>query len=174
MSGTIHDDNPFLDPEDERHPIRRFRGRLSAPVTIVTSGSGKRRTGLTVSSLMVAEGDPARVHFLLGDQTYLWDRIRETRSFVVHVLEHRHHGMASRFAGVVPSPGGPFVGIDVEDGGHGPIITDVATRAECSFEQHHEGDGAYVVVDGLIDQVQLHDLTDPLQWFRGAYRRLVE
>jgi flavin reductase (DIM6/NTAB) family NADH-FMN oxidoreductase RutF len=174
VPGQIHDENPFLDPEDQRHPIRRFRGRLSAPVTIVTSGAPDDHTGLTVSSLMVAEGEPPRVHFLLGDQSYLWDRIRQYRTFTVHVLEHQNRKLSSRFAGIDPSPGGPFKGIDIEASDFGPIITDIQTRAQCRFETHREGDGAYVTVDGIIEDVTLSDLTDPLQWFRGSYRRLAE
>jgi 3-hydroxy-9,10-secoandrosta-1,3,5(10)-triene-9,17-dione monooxygenase reductase component len=174
VSGTIHDEHPFLDPEDRRHPIRRFRGRLSAPVTIVTSGTPTDHTGLTVSSLMVAEGEPPRVHFLLGDQSYLWDRIRQYGTFTVHVLEHQHRKLSSRFAGIDPSPGGPFKGIETTPSDHGPVIAGIGTRASCRFETHREGDGAYVVVDGIIEDVVVHDLTDPLQWFRGSYRRLAE
>lgn len=174
VSGTIHDEHPFLDPEDQRHPIRRFRGRLAAPVTIVTAGTPEDHTGLTVSSLMVAEGEPARIHFLLGDQSYLWDRIRQYGTFTVHVLDYDHRKLSGRFAGVDPSPGGPFAGIDTEPSDHGPIITSIDTRAACRYEAHRPGDGAYVIVDGIIEDVTLHDLTDPLQWFRGSYRRLVE
>ena len=36
LAGMIHDENPFIDSPDQRDPIRRFRGRLTAPVTIVT------------------------------------------------------------------------------------------------------------------------------------------
>jgi len=174
VSGTIHDEHPFLDPEGQRHPIRRFRGRLSAPVTIVTSGNPQDHTGLTVSSLMVAEGEPARIHFVLGDQSYLWDRIQQYGAFVVHILESDHHQMSSRFAGAAPSPGGPFVGIDVVASDHGPVITAIPTRAYCRFETSRPGDGDYVIVDAVIESVEVHDLTDPLQWFRGSYRKLTK
>lgn len=163
-----------MDPEDQRHPIRRFRGRLAAPVTIVTAGGTDDHTGLTVSSLMIAEGDPARIHFLLGDASYLWDRIQQYGTFVVHVLEDRHRSLSSRFAGSVPSPGGPFAGVETSPSDHGPVITEVETRAYCRFEASRPGDGAYVLVDGVIEGVDLSDLTDPLQWFRGSYRRLAE
>ena len=62
---TIHDTHPFLDPESERDPVRRFRGRLGGAVTLWTSGSDDGRAGLTVSSLMVAGGEPARILALL-------------------------------------------------------------------------------------------------------------
>ena len=172
MPGSIHYDHPFLDPEDQRHPIRRFRGRLSAPVTIITAGDETDRTGLTVSSLMVAEGDPPRIHFLLGDQAYLWDRIRDHGRFVVHILEEGQRHLADRFAGIMPSPGGPFSGVSTETSDYGPVIDEAPSRAYCSFEQARPGHGAYLMIDGIIESVEVHDLAKPLQWFRGAYRGL--
>ena len=53
---TIHSDHPFLPPEGERSPLRRFRGRMVAPVSLWTAYAGERRVGWTVSSLLVADG----------------------------------------------------------------------------------------------------------------------
>jgi flavin reductase (DIM6/NTAB) family NADH-FMN oxidoreductase RutF len=168
----IHDEHPFLDPEDQRRPIRRFRGRLASPVTVVTSGTPKDHTGLTVSSLMINESEPPRIHLLLGDQTHLWDRIQRYGTFIVHILEGRHHQWSSRFAGAMPSPGGPFAGIDTTPSEYGPVINDVANRAYCRFDSVRIGDGEYLLVDGLVEKVDVQDLVDPLLWFRGSYRGL--
>lgn len=164
----IHDEHPFMDAEEDRDPVRRFRGRLAAPVTVITSGGPGERTGLTISSLVVVEGDDPRVFFLLGKGSDLWTRIRDTGTFVVHVLERRHRELSDRFAGYRPSPGGLFVGVDVTDGPFGPVITDIATRAFCRFDGHRDAEPLYVV-EGAIAGVELHDLVDPLQYFRGRY-----
>ena len=105
--GEIHEEHPFKTPLDQRDPVRRFRGRLAAPVTVITSGTPQRRTGLTVSSVLVAEGEPSYLHFLCGTSTDLWDAIRETGTFIVHILEEEHRQISDRFAGIRPSPGGP-------------------------------------------------------------------
>ena len=44
MPAVIHDDNPFGIPEADRDPVRRFRGRMPAPVTVVTAGVGEQAT----------------------------------------------------------------------------------------------------------------------------------
>jgi len=173
VPGEIHDEHPFTDPEDQRNPIRRFRGRLSAPVTIVTAGSQSSRTGLTVSSLVVAGGGEPKVHFVLGPESYLWDAIQASGRFVVHVLDASQHALSDQFAGVRPSPGGPFTGLDVGDSSHGPLLESCSTRAYCTLDSVVEGDG-YLLVEGAIESVDLHDLTAPLQWFRGSYRTLAE
>src|SRR3954466_4809456 len=62
---TIHTEHPFDTPDDERDPVRRLRGRIGGTVSLWTSGEGIERAGLTVSSFLVATGDPGRVVGLL-------------------------------------------------------------------------------------------------------------
>lgn len=164
----IHDSHPFATPDDERDPVRRFRGRLSAPVTVVTAGSGERRTGLTVSSLMVADGEPGRVFFLCGHNTDLSDRVVETGGFVVHVLGWDDRHLADRFSGRMPSPGGLFVGIETSDGPRGPLIAGLPTRAECRLASATDV-GWYLSIDGEVESVALGDPVAPLQYHRGRF-----
>lgn len=169
MTGHIHDEHPFSDPEGARDPVRRFRGRLAAPVTVVTAGDVDHPVGLTVSSLVVA-GDEASgmVHFVLGPESYVWDVIERTEGFVVHVLDRSQRALADRFAGIRPSPGGPFAGVDLGPSEFGPLITDCPTRAGCRFAGVRAEDD-HLLVSGSIESVTVHDLTAPLQWFRGGY-----
>lgn len=169
--GGVHEEHPFEAPADQRDPARRFRGRLAAPVTIVTSGAGEHRTGLTVSSLVVAEGDPSRVYFLLGSTTDLFYGLEETGKFVVHVLEGDHQAIADVFAGLRPSPGGRFADLNVEQTEWGPVLTDVETRAYCTYEGGDE-ETFFIVAEGKVDKLELSDLEDPLVYFRGQYRKL--
>jgi 3-hydroxy-9,10-secoandrosta-1,3,5(10)-triene-9,17-dione monooxygenase reductase component len=170
--GGVHDENPFLTPSDQRDPARQFRGRMAAPVTIVTAGAGEHRTGLTVSSLVVAEGDPSRVYFLLGSTTDLFYGLEETGKFVVHVLEHSHHAIADVFAGLRPSPGGRFTDVAIEQSEWGPVLTDVGTRAYCTYEGGDE-ETFFIVAEGVIDKLELGEIADPLVYFRGRYRKLI-
>ncbi len=169
--GGVHDDHPFETSADQRDPARRFRGRLAGPVTIITSGSGEHRTGLTVSSLVVAEGDPSRIYFLLGSTTDLFYGLEETGKFVVHVLESDDQALADVFAGLRPSPGGKFVDLDVEQTEWGPVLSKVETRAYCTFEGGDE-EPFFIVAEGRVDKLELSDVADPLVYFRGGYRNL--
>ena len=167
--GGVHDDHPFETPSDQRDPARRLRGRLAAPVTVITAGEGDHRTGLTVSSLVVAEGEPSRIYFLLGSTTDLFYGLEETGTFVVHVLEAGDQAIADVFAGLRPSPGGRFAGLNVEQTEWGPVLTDIKTRAYCTFEGGDE-ETFFIVAEGTIDKIELSDIQDPLVYFRGRYR----
>ncbi len=164
--------DPFADPPEARDPIRRVRGRLAAPVTLWTAGEGRDRAGLTVSSALVAEGDPALVLGLVGDLTDLWDQVEATGAFVVHVLGQGERALADRFAWRVPAPGGPFAGIATTPSPHGPLLDGVVTRLACRLQDAAPA-GYALLVRGTVERVDVGDL-DPLVWFRARYRRLAD
>lgn len=171
--GEIHDEHPFVAPPDLRDPARQLRGRLSGGVTVVTSSGSDGRTGLTVSSLLIAEGEPSRVVMLVGDTTDLSYAVEQSRTWIVHVLEAGRRDLSDRFAGLRPSPGGLFAGLAVQDTAWGPALADVGTRAYCRLERSSET-GFHRLVTGSIDEIELTDITDPLVYFRGRYRRLAD
>jgi flavin reductase (DIM6/NTAB) family NADH-FMN oxidoreductase RutF len=167
---TIHDTHPFLDPESERDPVRRLRGRLGGAVTLWTAGSGTDRAGLSVSSVMVAGGEPGRVVALLDPDSDLAEALQQTRRAVVHLLGWRHRDLADAFAGVAPAPGGVFRLATFEDGEWGPRMADAPGWASLSLESERPA-GWSTLVTCLIDEVHLGDDTAPLVHRRGRYLR---
>jgi flavin reductase (DIM6/NTAB) family NADH-FMN oxidoreductase RutF len=169
---TIHDDHPFLPDEGDRDPVRRFRGRLAAAVTLWTAGRGPHgRAGLTVSSLMVAAGEPARVLALLDPESDLCARLEETRTAVVHQLAWRHRGLADAFAGTAPAPGGPFRAGEFEQLEAGPQLVDAPAWASVSLEDAADL-GWSRLVTCVIDEARVGPDDDVLLHRRGRYLRL--
>jgi 3-hydroxy-9,10-secoandrosta-1,3,5(10)-triene-9,17-dione monooxygenase reductase component len=173
LGDQIHPEHPFQTPADRREPARRLRGRLTLPVTIWTAGGPGGATGLTVSSVLVAEGRPSLVIGLVNDTTDLWDAIQTEQRFVVHVLDERRRDLAERFAGQRPSPGGLFQDLDVRDGAYGPVLTDLEERAHCILFDTIDA-GYQRMVRGVIEEVEVGDLSAPLVYFRGGFRGLRE
>lgn len=169
--GRIHYENPFVTPVELREPARRLRGRMAAPVTIWTSGAGGARTGLTISSAVIAEGRPSLVLGLMNDTSDLFEAIQENGRFVVHVLEESHKVLADVFAGLRPSPGGMFSSLDTHESEWGPVLSDVPNRAFCRHTGSIEA-GYQRLVQGAAERIELDDLERPLVYFRGRYRPL--
>ncbi|HWC31792.1 MAG TPA: flavin reductase family protein, partial [Actinomycetota bacterium] len=168
MVGGIHYEDPFATPVEKREPWRRLRGRLASPVTLWTSGSREARTGLTISSVVVADGQPPSVLGLMKDTSDLFASIQESGRFVVHVVERDDRALADRFAGLRPSPGGLFAGEEVEDSEWVPVLTRLVNRAYCRFVSERAA-GYQRLVEGTIEQIDLDELESPLVLFRGRY-----
>lgn len=167
---TIHDSHPFLGPEGERDPVRRLRGRLGGAVSLWTAGSEADRAGLTVSSLMVAGGDPGRVLGLLDPDADLTEVLQETGRAVVQLLQWSHRDLADAFAGVAPAPGGPFrMGAWVQTG-HGPRLGSAPTWALVRLESQVSV-GWSTLVTCRVEEVVVGDEDEPLVHRRGRYLR---
>jgi len=165
---TIHSEHPFLDPDAD--PVRRLRGRIGGAVTLWTSGSGSARTGLTVSSTMVAGGEPGRVLALVDPDSDLHGTLEETGRAVVHLLSWEHRDLAEAFAGQLPAPGGPFRMAEWEETTHGPRLTTATSWALADLESTETVGWSDLVV-ARLDSVTLGDDEEPLVHRRGRYQR---
>ena len=167
---TIHSEHPFLEPESDRDPVRRLRGRLGGSVTLWTSGDESDRVGLTVSSLMVAAGEPGRVLALVDPDSDLHDRLRDTGRAVVQLLGWEDRALADAFAGTAPAPGGPFRMAEFEQTPWGPRLVGSTVWAGVSLESLAEA-GWSALVTCTIDEVTIGDDVPPLVHRRGRYLR---
>jgi flavin reductase (DIM6/NTAB) family NADH-FMN oxidoreductase RutF len=165
---TIHTDHPFLDPEGDRDPVRRLRGRLGGVVTLWASGAGQARAGLTVSSLMVAAGEPGRLLALVDPDSDLADTVRDTGRVVVSLLRWPQRDLAEMFAGSMPAPGGGFAQEAFTDTVWGPRPESATTWAGARLEDAREV-GWSLLLTAVLEHVELGDETDPLLHRRGRY-----
>ncbi|GAB3666831.1 hypothetical protein GCM10027596_34990 [Nocardioides korecus] len=165
---TIHAGHPFGDPEPDQW--RRLRGRLGGAVTLWTGGEGRARAGLTVSSVMVAGGEPPRLVGLVDPDSDLRDTLADTGRCVVHLLRWRHRELAEAFAGQFPAPGGPFTLGEWEQTAYGPRLVSAPTHATGVLDTSQTVGWSDLVVI-RIEDVVVGDDEEPLEHRRGRYRR---
>lgn len=170
---TIHPEHPFLPPEGQRDPARRLRGRLPSPVTVWATEADDGRTGLTVSSMLLADGEPTRALALIDEDSDLWDALEQTRTAAVSLLAWRHRGLADAFAGVSPAPGGPFRLTTWETTAWGPVVADAGAWAGVRLEAGEPRRvGWALLVDAVVEHVEIVDSDDePMTHLRGRYRQ---
>jgi flavin reductase (DIM6/NTAB) family NADH-FMN oxidoreductase RutF len=164
---TIHHEHPFIPSPDSRDRARQFRGRLAAAVTVVTAG----HDGMTASSVLVVEGEEPRFVVAVSEMAEFWEAVEQSGRFVVHVASARHRHLSDRFAEVAPSPGGVFAGLEVTETEWGPLIAGFDTWGGCRTESATPL-GFQRLLVGVIERLEVGDLTDPLIYFRGRYRSL--
>lgn len=165
---TIHSSHPFADPDPD--PVRRLRGRLGGAVSLWTTGAGGDRAGLTVTSLMVAGGEPARVLALLDPDADLTLGLEESGRAVVQLLSWRHRQLAEAFAGTAPAPGGAFRTGDFSETAAGPRLADADTWAEVALEEVREV-GWSRLVTCTVGELTVGEDAEPLLHRRGRWVR---
>ena len=163
---TIHTEHPFLDPEPD--PVRRLRGRLGGTVTLWTAGEGRDRAGLTVTSVMLANGEPARLLALLDPDSDLAELLPRTGRAVVQLLSWPDRDLAEAFAGTAPAPGGPFRQAAFEQTVWGPRLGTAQTWAGVRVESAAEV-GWSRLVTCVVEQVSVGADDQPLVHRRGRY-----
>jgi flavin reductase (DIM6/NTAB) family NADH-FMN oxidoreductase RutF len=174
---TIHSTHPFATPEPERDPVRRFRGRTPAPVSVWAAGQGAGRAGWTLSSFLVVDGEPAEVVGVLDEDSVLAERLMASepateRSFTVNLLGWHHRGLADAFAGVAPAPGGPFTLGRWRDTDWGPVLDDAPGWLGVRLRSVPDRAGWSLLVRGSVDHVEIGSDPDEgmLTYVRGRYR----
>ncbi len=167
---TIHSSHPFRDPEAD--PVRRLRGRLGGAVTLWTAGEGEdvfEWAGLTVTSVLVANGEPARLLALVDPDSAFADVLEATGRAVVAVLTWDDRDLADAFAGTAPAPGGPFRQAEFTSSPWGPRLTRAATWAGVRLESATPV-GWSSLVTAVVEEVTVGE-DDPLIHRRGRYLR---
>ncbi|MEV6341988.1 flavin reductase family protein [Actinoplanes sp. NPDC051851] len=164
--GRIHSTDPFAVPDTAKSPTRRLRGRLAAPVTLWTTPGP---SGLTVSSVLVADGDPGRVLGLIDEESDFWDAVSASGRFAVIPLTPADRQLADRFAGLMPAPGGLFAAGEWRQTGYGPVPADAGTWAGCRLDAERPC-GWALLVEAVIETIEVGEAAEPLVHYRGRYR----
>jgi flavin reductase (DIM6/NTAB) family NADH-FMN oxidoreductase RutF len=141
-------------------------------VSLWTAGDGADRAGLTVTSMMVAAGEPARLVALLDPDSELAEALDVTGQAVVQLLDWRHRDLADMFAGVTPAPGGAFAQATWRQTTWGPVLADAGVWAGVRLDEPPSATvGWSRLVIGTVEELQVGDETDPLLHRRGRYER---
>lgn len=173
---SIHTTHPFATPPGGRDPLRRLRGRLGGAVSVWTAGLGTRageRAGLTVTSLLVADGAPGHVIGLVDADSDLADLLSPGAPLVVQLLHWSDQWLAEVFAGLAPSPGGMFTTGSWEMSEWGPRMTGRSWLGARVAEEPRPA-GWPLLVDAVIEHIDLVDEdpdNPPLLHRRGTYQR---
>ena len=164
---TIHDEHPFADPEPIRSGGSGAGRRDGEPVVL---RCGAARAGLTVTSFLVAAGEPARLLALLDPDAALTETLLATGSGVVQLLAWEHRGLAEMFAGTAPAPGGMFSHAEFEQTAWGPRLAAAASWAGVRLETEQQV-GWSTLVTTVVERLEIGDDGDPLRHHRGRFAR---
>jgi flavin reductase (DIM6/NTAB) family NADH-FMN oxidoreductase RutF len=171
---TIHHSHPFAVGEQDRHPLRRFRGRMASPVSIWAAAAHDVRAGWTLSSFLVADGDPGEVIGLIDEESPLADVLVEIPTLTINLLGWGQRRLADAFAGVAPAPGGPFALSNWRDTEWGPVLETSLGWIGARLTTDPDRVGWGLLLRAVVEHVEIQSdpADDLLCYVRGRYRSL--
>ena len=147
---------------------------MASPVSIWAAAADGTRAGWTLSSFLVADGDPGEVIGLVDEESPLADVLAHTATLTVNLLGWRHRKLADAFAGVAPAPGGPFTLAAWRDTDWGPVLESSLGWIGARLKPDPDHAGWGLLLRAVVERVEIP--SDPAEelmcYARGRYRSL--
>lgn len=151
--------------------FRRALGCWASGVTIVTSRLGERRHGMTVSAFSSVSLDPPLVLVCADKSSDTQALIHESGLFAVNVLARGQEALSDRFASEREEHR-RFEGLATGSALTGaPLIPGCLMALDCRLVSAHDA-GDHVIYVGRVEALLGEGTSEPLLYWRGAYRRL--
>lgn len=157
-------------PIDQEAFKNALRGWASG-VTVVTSRSGSRVHGMTVSAFSSVSADPPLVLICANRDSQTHAVIEEGGVFAVNILAEHQQEVSNLFASSKHEDS-RLDRVRWVDGNTGaPLIDEALASLECKVASaHHEG--SHTIYIGQVEAVHTRDAT-PLLYYQGGYRSLL-
>jgi 3-hydroxy-9,10-secoandrosta-1,3,5(10)-triene-9,17-dione monooxygenase reductase component len=151
--------------------MRDVLGHFASGVTVVTGidpDLAAAPVGFACQSFHALSLEPPLVCLCVGKSSTTWPRIRASGRFAVNILGADHESVSRTFA---VSGADKFAGVEWSPSPLGSPLLDAAMGwLDCIVEDIHDG-GDHDIVVGRVNGLAARG-SDPLLFFRGAYRRL--
>lgn len=125
--------------------------------TAGTRASHGRPVGLTVSSMLFSDGEPAEIVALLDPDSELAEAYGGSRRCRVNVLADDQADLADAFAGLSPAPGGPFTLGEWRDDTAGPELVGAAASIDVELVGDPVDSGWSWLTRGRVVGLELSD-----------------
>lgn len=147
---------------------------LSAGVTIVSTGQGAGRRGLTVSASCSLSGDPPSVLVCLNISSEAVGVATSTGSFAVNFLNFDQLDLALRFAG----HGGArneakfAMGAWTSLSTGAPVLANALCSVDCELAEAIPFGSHMILIGRIVDTVRCVE-GEPLMYFRGQFAQIL-
>ncbi|MEV5913437.1 flavin reductase [Streptomyces sp. WAC 01325] len=164
-TGVLQPDPALVDPQ----ALRSVCANWATGVTVITSGSTARTTGLTVNSFTSVSLDPALILVCIHNDSGELPVLRRTGAFAVNILAADQEELCRSFASRHTRHSAKA---DTRPGITGvPVLSDALAYLECRIEREVDA-GDHVIVIGEVVDLAVQREEGPLTFFRNTFHRL--
>lgn len=161
--------------QDLQFDARTFRdtlGHYASGITVVTGCDGDELVGFTCQSFYSVSVNPPLISFSVMKTSTSYPRIAGGR-FAVNVLAGDQHHLSTQFA---RSGTDKWSGVDwMRSRSGNPVLDGVLMWVDCETWAVHEAGDHLVVIGRVVEMGSAQEAaSEPLLYFKGAYRQLRE
>lgn len=139
-------------------------------VTVVTTRSGDKMHGMTVSAFSSVSADPPLVLVCANQASITHEVIQEGGLFTVNILAAHQKDVSNVFASVEKEDV-RLEHVSWSEGETGaPLIDEALACLECKVTNAHQA-GSHTIYVGRVEAVHT-SVAEPLLYYRGGYRAL--
>lgn len=151
--------------------VTAFKGamrRLAATVTIISTGEGGERQGMTATAVTSVTTDPPAILVCVNQSASLHPVMASGTRFCVNLLKDAHADVAGAFGGKLQGAA-RFTAGDWADNERGvPYLTDAQANIFCTVDALMLY-GTHTIFVGKVDEVRLFGDIAPLIYQDGRY-----
>jgi flavin reductase (DIM6/NTAB) family NADH-FMN oxidoreductase RutF len=166
-------DPSISDQETDGAACESFRSamrHLASGVSVITTGEGEHRTGLTATSVSSLSMEPPALVVCISHASTTLQAMRENRFFGVNFLAAGHRELADRFSGhgkvsgAARYQGGEWITLATG----APILVDALAAIDCSIDTIMEWN-THALVIGRVEAVHQPGGAQALVHWRRSY-----
>ena len=168
---------PFLKParqvQDDAASFRQAFRHLAGGISVITTGHGDDRTGLTATSVSSLSAEPPTIMFGLNLSSSSFPALARNRSFGVNFLSANQKEIADRFAARNGEKGAArYAHAEWTSGITGsPLLIGALATLDCEVEDMIERH-SHAIIIGRVREIRLGVNDAALVYWRGEYERL--
>jgi flavin reductase (DIM6/NTAB) family NADH-FMN oxidoreductase RutF len=142
--------------------------RLAATVTVISTGDGSNRVGMTATAVTSVSSDPATLLVCVNQSAAMHAHLGVGGKMCVNLLRHVHADVSRAFAGQRDAIERFSVGDWASDADGIPYLKDAQANLFCEVKLAVPY-ATHTIFIGEIIHIQLHDMVKPLIYQDGDY-----
>ena len=153
--------------------FRNVMGLFATGVTVVATDVAGEIYAMTANAVTSVSLEPTLVLVCIHKQATIAAKVRESGKFTINILTSGQTELSNYFARIWPQDASPPP-FTFESWSGGPRLADTSGALACEVKEFLEGGDHWIVIAEVVDLFQQDIPDEPLLYYRGRYRFLLD
>jgi flavin reductase (DIM6/NTAB) family NADH-FMN oxidoreductase RutF len=151
--------------------FRKTMGLFATGVTVMAAEVNGKIYGMTANSVTSVSLEPLLLLVCVHKDGQIMEFLHNSRGFSINILNEDQADLSRFFANMWTEPERPEFKFKPWVGG--PRLENAIGSIACRTREHFEGGDHWIVMGEVIDLYRQENPADPLLFYRGQYRRIL-